>query len=144
VRILVVTQYFQPENFKSNDIAFELSKRGHDVTVLTGIPNYPQGKFYKGYGILKKRHERINGVSIYRAFLIPRSKGGGVMLALNYLSWAFIASIWAFFMALFRKYDAVFVHRMRSTITNHSGLSCIGSQGNVPLSDVFLGLGFVA
>ena len=110
MKILVVTQYFQPENFKSNDIAFELSRRGHDVTVLTGIPNYPQGKFYKGYGILKKRHERINGVSIYRAFLIPRGKGGGVMLALNYLSWAFIASIWAFFMALFRKYDAVFVH----------------------------------
>ena len=50
MRILVVTQYFQPENFKSNDIAFELSKRGHDVTVLTGIPNYPQGKFDKEYG----------------------------------------------------------------------------------------------
>lgn len=110
MRILVVTQYFQPENFKSNDIAFELSKRGHEVTVLTGIPNYPKGKFYKGYGLFNRRHERVNGVSIYRAFLIPRGKGGGLMLALNYLSWAFVASIWAFFMAIFRRYDAVFVH----------------------------------
>ena len=52
MRVLLVTQYFFPENFKSNDIAFELSKRGYKVTVLTGIPNYPSGKFFKGYGQL--------------------------------------------------------------------------------------------
>ena len=38
-KILLVTQYFHPENFKSNDVAFELSGRGYDVTVLTGLPN---------------------------------------------------------------------------------------------------------
>ena len=46
MKILIVTQYFYPENFKSNDMAFELVRRGHDVTVLTGIPNYPHGRFY--------------------------------------------------------------------------------------------------
>ena len=55
MRILLVTQYFYPENFKSNDIAFELAKRGSEVTVLTGLPNYPKGKIYKGYGIFQKR-----------------------------------------------------------------------------------------
>lgn len=54
MKILIVTQYFYPENFKSNDLAFELKKRGHDVTVLTGIPNYPEGKIYEGYGYFKK------------------------------------------------------------------------------------------
>lgn len=110
MKVLIVTQYFYPENFKSNDLAFELQKRGYDVTVLTGIPNYPQGKFYKGYGVFKKRKEIINGVEVLRTMVIPRGNGGGMMLALNYLSWAFIASIWAFFMSLFHRYDLVIVH----------------------------------
>ena len=95
MNILIVTQYFYPENFKSNDLAFDLQKRGHNVTVLTSIPDYPQGKFYKGYGIFKKRREIINGVKVLRTLVIPRGNGGGVRLALNYLSWAFIASLWA-------------------------------------------------
>ena len=56
MRILLVTQYFYPEQFKSNDLAFELQKRGHQVTVLTGLPNYPGGKFYKGYGAVSYTH----------------------------------------------------------------------------------------
>ena len=110
MRILLVTQYFHPENFKSNDVAFELARRGYDVTVLTGLPNYPQGRIYEGYGIFRKRKEIIDGVKVYRTLVIPRGDGGGVRLALNYLSWAFIASLWAFFMAIFHRYDAVVVH----------------------------------
>ena len=48
--ILVVSQYFYPEQFRINDICREWVRRGYRVTVLTGIPNYPQGKFYTGYG----------------------------------------------------------------------------------------------
>lgn len=110
MRVLLVTQYFHPENFKSNDVAFELARRGYDVTVLTGLPNYPQGRIYEGYGIFRKRKEMIEGVKVYRTLVIPRGDGGGVRLALNYLSWAFIASLWAFFMAIFHRYDAVIVH----------------------------------
>lgn len=110
MKVLLVTQYFHPENFKSNDVAFELSRRGYDVTVLTGLPNYPKGRIYDGYGIFRRRNEVIDGVRVYRTLVIPRGNGGGAMLALNYLSWAFIASIWAFFMAMFKKYDAVIVH----------------------------------
>lgn len=110
MKILLVTQYFYPENFKSNDIAFELAKRGYDVTVLTGLPNYPKGKIYKGYGIFKKRKETVNGVKTIRTLVIPRGKGGGMMLALNYISWAVIASFRAFFLALNKKFDTVIVH----------------------------------
>ena len=110
MRILIATQFFHPENFKSSDVAFELAKRGHIVSVLTNIPNYPQGKFYKGYGLFKRRIETVNGVKIYRTLVVPRGNGGGIMLALNYFSWAFIASIWAVFLSIFHRYDAIIVH----------------------------------
>lgn len=116
MKVLLVTQYFYPETFKSNDVAFELSRRGHDVTVLTGIPNYPEGKFKTGYGLFKNRRQEINGVKIRRSFLIPRGKGGGLRLALNYFSWAFFASFHALFLALFYKYDVIFVHQTSPVI----------------------------
>ena len=110
MRILLVTQYFFPENFKSNDIAFELVKRGHEVTVLTGLPNYPEGKIFDGYGFFKKRKENLNGVKVIRSLLIPRGKGGGVRLFLNYFSWAFFASLKAFCLSINNKFDAIIVH----------------------------------
>ena len=110
MKVLLVTQYFYPENFKSNDIAFELVKRGYEVTVLTGIPNYPQGCFFQGYGLFSKKMEKVQGVKIRRAWLFPRGRGGGGRLALNYFSWAFFASFYAFFLSLFHKYDVVLVH----------------------------------
>lgn len=111
MNVLLVTQYFHPENFKSNDVAFELARKGHEVTVLTSIPDYPQGKFHDGYGVFRRRREVVEGVTVWRTLVIPRGRGGGVRLAMNYLSWAFIASVWAFFMALFHRYDAVIVHQ---------------------------------
>ncbi len=110
MKILIVTQYYFPENFKSNDLSFELQKRGHDVTVLTGLPNYPEGKMFDGYGIFKNRKQTINGVKIIRALLLLRGKGGGIRLFLNYYSFAFFASLKAFFLNFSNKYDAVIVH----------------------------------
>lgn len=110
MKILLVTQYFFPENFKSNDIAFELTKRGHDVTVLTGLPNYPEGNFFNHYGFFKRRKEIINGVKVIRALLIPRGKGGGVRLFFNYFSWAFFASFRALSLSFQYKFDVVLVH----------------------------------
>ncbi len=111
MRILLVTQYFDPENFKSNDIAFELAKRGHKVDALVGIPNYPQGKYYKGYGIFSKRKEQKNGVTIYRAFQTPRgAKASALGLTLNYITYAINATLWVLFFFLFKKrYDACIV-----------------------------------
>lgn len=111
MKILIVTQNFYPENFKSNDIAFEFAKKGHDITVLTGLPNYPEGKIYAEYGFFKKRSEYINGVRIVRALLVPRGVGGGVRLFINYFSWTFFASIKAFFLSFNNKFDAVLVHQ---------------------------------
>ena len=110
MKILLVSPHFFPEDFKCNDMAFELARRGHDVTVLSDIPNYPKGKFFDGYGIFKRRCEMVNGVKVIRALVIPRGKGGAIRLALNYMSFAFFASIIAVYLALFKRYDAVLVH----------------------------------
>lgn len=83
--ILVVSQYFYPETFRINDMCLEWVKRGYKVTVVTGIPNYPKGKTFEGYGITKKRHEVWHGIEIYRIPLIPRGSGALGMIA-NYLS----------------------------------------------------------
>ena len=59
MNILIVTQYFFPENFRINDFAEEFKNRGHKITVLTGVPNYPNGKFYNGYDTLRTLQEFI-------------------------------------------------------------------------------------
>lgn len=112
MRILLVTQYFYPEVFKGNDIAFELSKRGNKVDVLCGIPNYPDGSYYKGYGIFSKRFENINGVRVYRAFQFPRGKSSKVMMVLNYLSFPITACLDILFYFVWKKYDIVFVQQL--------------------------------
>ena len=61
--ILVISQYFYPDPFRINDIAQEWVKRGYKVTVLTGIPNYPEGKTYAGYGLKKNRRETDYSIS---------------------------------------------------------------------------------
>lgn len=89
--ILVVSQYFYPEQFRINDICTEWVKRGFKVTVLTGIPNYPQGEFYEGYGYNKNRHEDWNGIKIIRIPLIARGHNSIGLMA-NYMS--FVVSGW--------------------------------------------------
>lgn len=110
MRILLVTQYFYPENFKSNDIAIELTKKGHEVTVLTGLPNYPEGKIYQNYGFFKRSKEYHKGANVIRTWLVPRGKGSGIRLFLNYFSWAFFASFRALSLSFQKKFDVVLVH----------------------------------
>lgn len=105
-QILVISQYFYPEQFRINDICTEWVKRGYEVTVITGIPNYPEGRYYKGYGIFKKRTETYNGVKVVRIPLIPRGKNS-IMLALNYVSFVISGFFWKIFTKI--KADYVFI-----------------------------------
>lgn len=85
MKILIVSQYYYPEQFQINEIAPELVKRGHDVTVLTGLPNYPKGEIYSGYENGQKRKETLSGVKVIRVEEQPR-KSGAKNLFMNYLS----------------------------------------------------------
>jgi glycosyltransferase involved in cell wall biosynthesis len=110
MRILIVTQYFWPESFRINDMAIGLKEKGHEVTVLTGLPNYPEGKYFKGYSFFSKTNEEWNGISIIRSKLIPRGRNSAIQLAFNYISFVFFACwqvIW-----LPKKFDKILVFQL--------------------------------
>jgi colanic acid biosynthesis glycosyl transferase WcaI len=109
--ILVFCQYFFPENFGVNAIAVDLASRGHRVTVLTGMPNYPSGTFAPGYGGCKVRRETYQGVQVIRVPLVARSKNSRIRLALNYLSYAFNACLLAPFLVR-DKPDVMLVYQL--------------------------------
>ncbi len=108
MRILILTQYFWPESFRINDIVLSLKERGHEVTVFTGKPNYPKGFFSEGYTFFNKRVEYWNDIKVYRAPIIPRGKGKGIQLFVNYISFAIFASFRLLFIR--NKFDKIFVY----------------------------------
>lgn len=126
--ILVISQYFFPEQFRINDICCEWVKRGYKVTVLTGIPNYPMGRFYEGYGWTKKRKETWNGVEIIRIPLIPRGRSSFGMV-LNYCSFPLSGWWWN----LFTKIKADLVFSFETSPMTQVKIGCHYSKNhNVP------------
>lgn len=83
MRILLVSQYYYPERFSVTDIAESLVKLGHEVTVLTGKPNYGFQRILEEYK--KVKYEERNGVKIHRISLKPR-KFSRISIIKNYLS----------------------------------------------------------
>lgn len=106
MRILIISQYFWPESFKINDIALGLQEKGHEVSILTGIPNYPKGEFYEGYDS-KSSNEMWNGIKIYRSKIYPR-KQGGISLFINYLS--FVVFGWLKVNSIKENFDRILVY----------------------------------
>ena len=114
MRILLLTQWFDPEpTFKGLLFAQELQRRGHDVQVLTGFPNYPGGKLYDGYRIRAMKREVIGGVAVVRVALYPSHDGSTAHRVLNYLSFASLATIGALFV---RKPDVAYVYHPPATV----------------------------
>jgi colanic acid biosynthesis glycosyl transferase WcaI len=109
LRILIVSQYFWPENFRINDLALALKEKGHAVTVLTGMPNYPAGRVYDGYGWWSKRQDVMQGIPIFRVPLFVRRKSKSWHLILNYLSFMFSACILGPRLLWKQKFDIVFI-----------------------------------
>jgi glycosyltransferase involved in cell wall biosynthesis len=93
MKILVITQYFYPENFRINDVCLGLKERGHKITVLTGKPNYPSGKYFNGYNWRIKNFEKWNEIDVYRSNLFLRGNGSAIKLFLNYFSFVFFSII---------------------------------------------------
>jgi len=133
-KILIVTQYIYPENFKSSELAFEMAKRRHKVDVLTGIPNYPEGVYFKGYGLFHKRVEKKDGVTFYRCFQSPRGrKASGLGLATNYCTFVISATIWILLYFVWKKkYDAIITHEP-SPITQLIPACLLGIIRHIPV-----------
>lgn len=109
LNILVVTQYFWPENMRINDLVRDFSDKGHHVTVLTGLPNYPEGNIYNEYRTAPNNFSEYAGAKVVRVPLIPRGKRS-VSLILNYASFFIAASVLGPWKLRAERYDAVFVY----------------------------------
>jgi colanic acid biosynthesis glycosyl transferase WcaI len=109
MRILVVSQQFWPENFRINDLTAELVKRGHEVTVLTGVPNYPEGKVFEQYRMTPERYAQYEGVKIVRVPIIVRGTRK-FSLMLNYVSYALSASLLGPYKLRHQKFDVIFTY----------------------------------
>lgn len=122
-RLLFICQYFHPELFRGNDIAFYMAERGVEVTVICGTPNYPQGQFFEGYGWFKRNREIVNKVKVIRLPIIPRGNGSKLKLLANYFSYFIIASIYLPFHILGnKKYDACFVQQLSPVMMSVPGV----------------------
>ena len=119
MKILIISQHYYPEPFRITDICEELVKRGHEVSVITGLPNYPKGEIYPGYRDKSKREEEINGVKVHRCFTIGR-KGGVVKRVLNYYSFALSSKAYA--ARLKEEFDVVLVNQLSPVMMAWAGI----------------------
>jgi len=109
LRVLLVTQYFWPENMRINDMVRYFTEQGHEVTVLTGLPNYPEGDVYPAYREKPEDYQAYYGAEVIRVPLVPRG-ARKVTLALNYLSFFISASTVGVYKLKGRKFDAIFMN----------------------------------
>lgn len=111
MKILIITQYFWPENFRINDIAAEMVNRGHDVTVLTGKPNYPSGTLDEKFATCPSSYSSYEGARIDRVPMVLRGSSA-IRLAINYLTFAFSASIKTIMHYRKNQFDVCFVYEV--------------------------------
>lgn len=111
MKILIVSQYFWPENFRINDLAMEMARRGHEVTVLTGVPNYPAGEVFPEFSNNPDAFGALEGVEIVRVPHPPRGRSS-LALMLNYLMFALSACLIGPWKLRGRDFDAIFVAQM--------------------------------
>lgn len=109
MKILVVCQHYRPEPFRISDICETLAAQGHQIHVVTGMPNYPEGEFYPGYEKSWGKDILENGVRVRRCRILPRKKGGFRRI-LNYLS--FPISSGRYLAGLKEEFDVVLVHQL--------------------------------
>ncbi len=108
MRILLVSQYFWPENFRVNDLVKEWGQRGHQVTVLTGIPNYPDGKVFDAFREQPSAFVSYEGAEVVRVPILLRGRGG-LRLMLNYLSFVVSGSVFGLLHLRGKPADVIFV-----------------------------------
>lgn len=108
MRILIFSQYFWPENFRINDVAKSLTKRGNYVEVITAKPNYPQGKIFSGYKAFNITHEKYDDMSVNRIPIIARGKGK-FSLGLNYISFVFSGIFFAPIVLKNKEFDVILI-----------------------------------
>ena len=107
MKILIVTQYFWPEQFRINDVVKSLLEKGYSVDVLTGEPNYPNGEFFKEYIENKNKYNKFISAQIFRIPIIKRGKAGPIRLFLNYISFIISSILIGTYKLRKKKYNVI-------------------------------------
>lgn len=110
MKLLVVSQYFWPENFRINEVVRSLVEKGVEVDVLTAKPNYPEGAMYEGYVAWGSHRESWEGANVYRVPIFPRGVKRAWRLALNYLSFVVAGLSIGPWLLRRQQYDVIFVY----------------------------------
>jgi glycosyltransferase involved in cell wall biosynthesis len=110
MKVLILSQHFWPETFRINEVAESLQRAGCEVTVLTGQPNYPDGKVFAGYRAGTMTKQEHAGYMIHRVPLAPRGRGTALSLVLNYLSFLGSACLLGPWLLRGKRFDIVFVY----------------------------------
>ena len=126
MKILVVCQYYWPEPFRVSDICAALVEAGHEVTVVTGTPNYPEGEIYPGYEGAAHRDEVLDGVRVHRCPIHPR-KRGSVHRFWNYYSFVFASR--RYLAGLEESFDVVFVNQLSPVMMAEGALAWARRHG---------------
>lgn len=132
MKLLIVTQYFWPENFRINDLVLDMVRRGHEVTVLTGIPNYPTGRVFPEFRAAPDQFAVYAGARILRTPMFSRGKGS-VQLILNYLSFVLGASLFGAWKLRGQAFDVIFVCQL-SPVTSALPAIFLRHLKRVPLA----------
>jgi glycosyltransferase involved in cell wall biosynthesis len=110
MRVLIFTQHFWPESFRINDVAQSLQQAGHEVSVLTGQPNYPSGRVFEGYRAAATGIDQFGAIPVYRVPLVPRGNGHALRLISNYLSFILSAVLFGAWRLRGQRFDVIFVY----------------------------------
>lgn len=132
MQILILSQHFYPETFRINEVCIGLAQRGHAIEVLTGQPNYPEGKIYAGYRFWRFGSHPWEGMVVHRVPLVPRGGGGRLRLAVNYVTFISTATVLGSWLLRGRRFDAVFVYATSPLLQAFAAL-WIGRLKNAPV-----------
>lgn len=131
MKILVITQYFWPENFRINDLCLELKSRGHSVVVLTGEPNYPEGAYFPEYISDKRKFDHLNGIEIFRVPIVTRGNNK-FQLLINYFSFLVSSLLLGPYKVRNRDFDIVLVCQLSPPLVALSAIFLSKIRG-IPL-----------
>ena len=109
LNILILSQYFWPENFRINDLTKFLSSKNHNVEILTGLPNYPDGKIFQNFLKREKKYYKFNGLKVHRVKHSLRKEGKFFDLALNFITFFFSALYYSIKNLREKNYDYIVV-----------------------------------
>jgi glycosyltransferase involved in cell wall biosynthesis len=107
MRVLILSQWYYPEPVpKPQELAEALAEKGHSVSVITGYPNYPEGKLYEGWKIKFRQHETINDIPVTRTYEYPYHGKNPLKRMFNYISFMLSAP---FGLIGTKKFDVIYV-----------------------------------